>query len=861
MSTTMTRDAISPIVDWLLQALTLEEKVSLLAGANMWETTPIERLGIPALKMTDGPAGARGAKWTYGSLTTFIPCGMSLAATWDAALVEKVGTVLGDETRHKGCQVLLAPTMNLSRSPLGGRNFEGYGEDPFLIGAMSTAIIRGIQSQGVGACMKHFILNDTETRRFNVDQTIDERTLREVYMKPFVMALDASPWTGMVSYPKINGLHADISPAILPKLLREELQFDRLVMSDWGGCNSTTESLIATTDLEMPGPPVRRGERLLAAIRDGEIDEFTHVNPSVRRMLQLLERAQLLPSLTELDNPSQHSKKIHEDVEEGSNNPIFQQITREAAQGGLVLLKNDNVLPLQPSTLQKLAIIGPNARKPTAGGAGSAAVNPFYITTPQRCLTDAVQLANPEAEISYDQGIPFSLRPPLLGDVLTVPDGSQKGLQVQVFSGQTYEGPVLATSVWADSLVYMMSDGDVPQSLKGSPYCYRATGVIKPSQSGRYIISVANTGKAKLFIDNKLVIDNTHWTRSCSGFLGCSSEDRTATLDLEANVAYTLRVDNLATPPPMKAFDNTLFPNISGLRIGLALEENERAMLERAITSARDADVAVLIVGHNKDSEGEGGDRADMELPGRTNELITSVCTANPKTIVVIQAASAVSMPWADHARAIVFGWYQGQENGHALADALLGKCNFSGKTPITFPRQLDEHGSSAWFPGDAAQDHAVIGEKVLVGYRWFEEKQISPLWPFGFGLSYTSFTLSDIHISGTMSSCSASFITVHARVTNTGKVNGHEVVQVYVSPSEKIRQNGLMSYHKTLAGFTKVYVPTGQSRDVSVVVKSEELRWYDETAAQWQVDAGSYHFFVGTSVSDIDRKISFQIE
>jgi hypothetical protein len=235
----MNRDPITPVVDWLLQCLTLEEKASLLAGKNMWEMTQVDCLGIPSLKMTDGPAGARGSKWTYGSLTTFVPCGISLAATWDPALVEKVGTVLGEETRRKGCQVLLAPTMNLSRSPLGGRNFEGYGEDLYLVGAISMAMICGIQSQGVGACMKYFIANDTETRRFNVDQTIDDRTLREVYMKPFVMALDASPWTAMVSYPKINGLHADVSPAILRPLLREELQFDCLVMSDWGGCNDT----------------------------------------------------------------------------------------------------------------------------------------------------------------------------------------------------------------------------------------------------------------------------------------------------------------------------------------------------------------------------------------------------------------------------------------------------------------------------------------------------------------------------------------------------------------------------------------------------------------------------------------------
>ncbi|KXG52881.1 uncharacterized protein PGRI_081370 [Penicillium griseofulvum] len=855
----MTPDPISPVVEGLLQALTLEEKVSLLAGQNMWQTAQVDRLGIQPLQMTDGPAGARGTKWNYGSLTTLIPCAISLAATFDPSMVEKVGAVLGEETRRKGCHVLLAPTMNLSRSPLGGRNFEGYGEDPFLIGTMSTAMIRGIQSQGVGACMKHFILNDTETRRFNVDQTIDGRTLREVYVKPFAMALEASPWTAMVSYPKVNGIHADMSTFVLQQLLRQELQFDRLVMSDWGGCNSTVESLIAGTDLEMPGPPVRRGERLLSAIRDGEVDENKHLNPSVRRVLQLLERAALLPSLEELNGLSQESGHKFSSPELPSDNAAFHKTVREAAESGLVLLKNEDLLPL-PSSLGRVAILGPNARKPTAGGSGSAAVNPFYITTPEECLTEALRNASPGVRVSYEQGIPFTLRPPLFGDSLIIPDGSKQGVQVDFFAGYEFQGPVVATTFWADSLVYMMSDGDVPPSLKGKPYSYRATGVVTPKVSGQYTFSIANTGKAKLFIDDQLLIDNTDWTTITGGFLGCSSEDRESSLFLEGGRSYALRVDNAVTLPVMKSFDNTLFPRVSGLRFGFSLEEDEDAMMQRAVQSARESDVAILIVGHNKDSEGEGGDRPNMELPGRTNELVSSVCAANPNTIVVVQAACATAMPWEDQAGAIVLGWYQGQENGHALANALLGHCNFSGKTPITFPKMLDDHGSSRWFPAEAAQDHAFFGEGVLVGYRSFDEQKIEPLWPFGFGLSYTTFTLSGIYFRGLLTASSASEITIHATVKNTGCCGGHEVVQVYSSPSECIRESGLQSFPKTLAGFSKVYVPAGECRDASIVIKNEELRWYDKEVGSWRLDSGTYTFFVGTSVRDIHCELKINM-
>ncbi|GMG26386.1 unnamed protein product [Aspergillus oryzae] len=843
-------------VEELLRALTLEEKVSLLAGKNMWETANIDRLGIPSLKMTDGPAGARGSKWTYGSLTTFIPCGISLAATFDPELVQKVGSVLGEETRRKHCQVLLAPTMNLSRSPLGGRNFEGYGEDPYLIGKVSTAIIRGIQSQGVAACMKHFIANDTETRRFNVDQTIDERTLREVYMKPFVMALDADPLTAMVSYPKINGYHADLSPSILKPLLREELQFDRIVMSDWGGLNSTVESLIATTDLEMPGPAVRRGEKLLAAIAQGQIDVAKHVDPSVRRILELLDRVGLLSE----SSANGAVKNDEAESEKAPNDPNFHRIAREAAQDGLVLLKNEGVLPLQPSSFEKIAILGPNARRPTAGGAGSAAVNPFYITTPEECLTTAIRQVNPEAEIVYEQGIPFSLRPPLLGSKLTTPNGSRKGLEVTFYAGHEFQGPPVATTYWDDSLVYLFNDGDVPESLKGTPYCYQASGIVTPQVSGWYTWSVANTGKAKLFIDDEMIIDNSEWSRITGGFLGCSSEDRTVRMQLQAGKTYRLRVDNIVTLPPIESFDNTLFPNVSGLRVGLSREEDEQAMLNRAVDCARSSDIAVLVVGHNKDSEGEGGDRINMELPGQTDALVQAVCEANPNTIVVVQAASAVTMPWVNQARAIVMAWYQGQENGNALADALLGHCNFSGKTPITFPRQLEDHGSHAWFPGQAANDSCEFGEQVLVGYRHLDKHGINPLWPFGYGLSYTRFEVTDIRLDGHITTAPASTISIHARVSNVGEQDGSEVVQVYVSPSEQIQKKGLVTYQKTLAGFCKVFVPVGETRDVAIQVSKEELRWYNAEARSWQLDPGRYYCFVGTSAVDIHGELEFHL-
>ncbi|KAH7109188.1 glycoside hydrolase superfamily [Dactylonectria macrodidyma] len=323
----------------VLEALTLEEKCTLLSGKNMWETAEIERLGIRSLKTSDGPAGVRGSRWIDGTPTTHIPCGISLAATFNVALIERVGQILGAEARSKDAHVLLAPTMNLSRSPFGGRNFENFGEDPYLTGRMAIGYIRGVQSQGVGACMKHFVANDMETRRFNMDESIDERTLREIYLKPFEMALEAKPLAAMTAYPKINGQHADTSRALVHDILRKEWGYEGLVMSDWGGLNSTVESIRATTDLEMPGPPLRYGKALMVAVQRGEVSESQDVDPSVRRLLQLLEQFKCLGKsapvngTSEVDGPEPAVFCGITAGETETDTPQFRQTTKEAAYG------------------------------------------------------------------------------------------------------------------------------------------------------------------------------------------------------------------------------------------------------------------------------------------------------------------------------------------------------------------------------------------------------------------------------------------------------------------------------------------------------------------------------------------------
>ncbi|CAH0046727.1 unnamed protein product [Clonostachys solani] len=846
-------------IESILGTLTLEEKCSLLAGKNMWETLNIDRLGIKSLKMTDGPAGVRGSTWTDGAHTTYIPCGISLAATFDPVMVERIGDILGAETRSKNSHVLLAPTMNISRSPLGGRNFENFGEDPFLSGILAASYVNGVQKHGVGACIKHFVANDMETRRFNMDQQIDERTLREIYLKPFDLAVRLSkPWTAMAAYPKINGEHADCSRFLLEQVLRSEWGFDGLVVSDWGGTNDTVKSIVAGTDLEMPGPGIRYGAQLLDAVRLGKVSEKDQIDVSVRRLLELLDRAKLLDA-----------EEVIPDAEKNSDLPEFRQTTREAASGSIVLLKNDNnTLPLRPESYKSLAIIGPNAQKPTTGGTGSAAVNPYYITTPYEALSQMVIEANPSLRISFSQGILTNLQPTLPGSMLRTPDGGQVGVRVEFFKGHEFQGEVVGSSHWNNSVVFMMSDGDTPEVLRGEPHCYRLSGVLTPTTSGLFDFSLSNTGKAKLFIDGELLIDNSEWTELGGSFMNCGSANRLGELWLEAGRGYGFRVDNVVVPPPIPPHDNTLFHTLSGLRVGVQLRIEEQALFEEAIRKASDADAVVLVVGHNNDTEKEGIDRKSLFLPRRTNELVEAVCKANKNVVVVTQSASAIDMSWADRAPAIVHAWYQGQENGNALADILLGKVNPSGKLPITFPRALEDHGSHDWFPGDAENDFAEYGEGILVGYRWFDAKGIESLWPFGFGLSYTKFEISQVSVEGIISASEDAKAVIRANVSNVGNHDGAEVVQVYLGSSPAIQEKGRQSAPRSLVGFAKVFVEKGTTKSVSVELGADSVSWFDVDdregpypGGRWRVDPGTYTCYIGTSSRHISAEVAVIVE
>lgn len=866
------------VVATLLEFLTLEEKATLLGGQNMWESAAVPRLAIGSIKTTDGPAGARGAVWFGGSTSAFIPCGISLGATFSSTLIRRVGELLGQETKSKNAHVLLAPTMNISRSPFGGRNFENFGEDPYLTGVIATSIVAGIQSEGVGACVKHYVGNEQESRRFNIDEIIDERALREIYLLPFQMAMEAKPWMVMTSYNKVNGEHVDMSKKLLQDILRDEWKFDGMTISDWGGTNSVVQSIVAGTDLEMPGPPVMRGEPLRKAIKNGEISE-REMDPCVARILHTAVKASVVGPLPAdvlesirqklvassdaeaneqlLMSTFQNNKT--ETKEETSNDlPEHRQLLREVATESIVLLQNNGILPINPQKVNKLAILGPNAMKPTAGGSGSAALDPHYITTPYDSLVAGAKAENPSIEISHAKGILTHKLLPVLGGQLRTPEGDKVGLRMDFYAGYDLAGDIIGTRFWSSSNIFLMTDGDVPDSLKGKPYSFTLKGVLKVAQSGIHTFGVSSIGKAKLYINDKLVIDNSAWTQRGDTFMNCGSAEERATLHLDANVEYQLRIDQAATAPPLKPHDNTLFPVLSGTRIGMLPPIDEDQLLREAVQKAKEADTVVLVIGMNNDWEREGVDRSTLLLPCRTNELVSAVCAANPNTIVVNQSACAVSMPWKAEPAAILQAWYQGQENGNALADILLGAATPGGKLPITFPTRIADHGTATSFPGDVENDRAAYTEGIFSGYRWFDKCAHTPLWPFGFGLSYTTFTLSNIAIHGSISP--ATHATISATVTNTGARPGAEVVQVYLSSSPELHALGLDASPKSLEGFDKVFLQPGASQRVHISLTQDAVSWYDVSRAAWRVDPGRYTAWVGCSSRDIRGEVEVTV-
>jgi beta-glucosidase len=816
-------------IDALLGNLTIAEKVSLLAGASMWLSTPVERLGIPAIKVSDGPNGARGGgSFAGGSVTSAcFPVGIALAASWNIELVEQIGQALGQETKSKGAHLLLAPTVNIHRSPLNGRNFECYSEDPYLSARMAVAYITGLQSQNVGATVKHFVCNDSEFERNTISSEIDERTLREIYLPPFEAAVrEAGSWAVMSSYNRVNGVYASDNRDILIEILKREWGFDGIVMSDWFGTKSTIDAAENGLDLEMPGPPQWRGQKLLAAVEAGQVSAAA-IDEATRRMLRLITRTGAFeqPEIA---------------AEQAIDRPEHRTLLRKVAAEGMVLLKNaGDILPLNAEKLTSIAMLGPNAKTAQIMGGGSAQVNAHYAVTPYAGVVAAV---GERVELGYEIGCTNHQQLPKLDSRLVAPANAQAdhGFTISYYNNLDLSGEPVYQSVTASSEQAWL--GEIAPGVQPRGFSARMTCRFTPQENGLHIFGLSSAGLTRLYIDDNQVIDN--WTNQTRGatYFGTGSAEVSAQVELKAGQTYALRVD-------YNSHGATL---LAGMRLGY-LPPVANDSIARAAELAGRADVALVFVGLNGDWESEGHDRPDMELVGEQVALIEQVAAANPNTVVVLQTGSPIAMPWLDKVAGVLQAWYPGQECGNAIADVLFGAVNPSGKLPQTFPARLEDNPAYINYPGENGRVR--YGEGIFVGYRYYEKKRVAPLFPFGFGLSYTSFAYANLRLSAD-TIAPGDRLTVSIDVTNTGQRAGQEVVQLYVRDvAARVARP-----EKELKGFAKVALAPGETKTVTLTLDQAALAFWDDAKHAWVAEAGVFEVLVGSSSQAIQARAELRL-
>jgi beta-glucosidase len=803
-------------IERLVGEMTLDEKTSLTAGSSMWYLPPIERLGIPSLKVSDGPAGVRG-DGLIGRRSLSVPCGTAVGSTWNPDLVRRLGDVLAAEARSKGVHVVLGPTVCIVRTPLAGRTFESFSEDPLLTARIAAAYVEGVQAAGVGCCIKHFACNDQEHERMTISAEVEERALREIHLVAFEHAVqEAGVWSVMTAYNKVNGVYCGEQPELIAGVLRGEWGFDGLVMSDWFGTHSTVPAALAGLDLEMPGPSAWLGPTLADAVRDGAVDEAV-VDGQVRNVLRLMGRVGLLGGRGAAGVAV---------VEREEDDPGRRGVARQVAAEGTVLLVNDGLLPLEAGGVSSVAVIGPNAAQLAMGG-GSSEVTPYR----RRRVDEALAERLPDAVITSEVGCRLERGLPPIDLRLLTSEGQAESVGIEYFDNVERAGDPVATDVGHTARIIWI--GPPHPGLAVGDCSARLSATFTPDVAGAWRLGLESAGRSVLRLDGEIVVDNSEPTRG-SGFYGAGSEPVEVTMDLAAGHEYELVVDvwpRAATSP------------IMGARIG-ASPPDRGDEFERAVAAAAEADVAVVVVGSNGQWETEGHDRPDLSLPGRQRELVEAVLEVNRRTVVVVNAGSPVELPWAAGAGAVLFTWYPGEEGADALADMLVGLSEPSGRLPVTFPARVEDGPAGLGVEGErypGVEGKVVYGEGVLVGYRFYETTRLAPLFPFGFGLSYGDIVYDEVVVEE-----GGTGVTV--TLANRGTRRGTEVVQVYVrAPESLVRRPD-----RELAGFAKVAVDPGGRETVRVELGAAAYRYWDVETHAWRTDPGRYEVLVGASSQDI---------
>ena len=815
----------------LLDEMTPAEKVNMCHAVTKFTSGGVPRLGVPPLSMSDGPHGVReeiaadswdavGGDQDYA---TYLPTGTALAATWSRECARLFGEVLGSEARDRGKDVILGPGVNMVRSPLCGRNFEYYGEDPYQAGELAEEAIQGIQSQGTAACVKHYALNSQELRRHEVNATCSERALRELYLPAFEAAVvRGGAMTLMGAYNRFRGQKCCQNDYLLNQILKKEWGFDGVVISDWAGVTDTFEAARNGMDIEMGTAGEYHNYYLadpfLRAVENGEI-EMAVLDDKVRRILRLMFRLGMIGDETK--RPAGER-----------NTPAHQAAARAIASEAITLLKNDNaLLPLDAGKIRNLLVVGDNADCRHHFGGHSSAVKALYEVTPLEGLKRLLEGAG--VEIRSFRGYPVGSGAglPIPSSLMGIVDAGAgtRGWSCEIYDNHRRIGEPVR-SLPLESPEFDPAK-DLPEELRGKDFGVMIKGVLTPKKSEAWTFVLDGCSQACLGCEGVNFVEN------------CKSEENvcgTATLPLEAGRSYKLEIPvNLHVGMPIYPVRLTAVPG----GVGAADVKDEELF-----AAAREADAVLFFGGLNHTFDAEGSDRKDMALHDGQNELISALAGINPRLAVVLVGGSPVEMPWIDEVPAVVQMWYAGMEAGNAIADVLFGRVNPSGKLPFTFPKRLADS------PAHALNDYQPLichyAEDLLMGYRWFDTKQIEPLFPFGHGLSYTAFEYGEPVVE-----TDGDEVVLRMKLANVGSRSGRETVQLYIAPPK----SAFLRPAQELKGFAKVALEPGESREVEIRLNARSFAIYHPDKREWFVEPGRYLLRLGASSRDIRREIAVE--
>ncbi|WP_433522764.1 beta-glucosidase family protein [Nocardia pseudovaccinii] len=792
------------VVEKALAALDLDARCRLLAGQDMWSLPAIPEIGLASLVMSDGPIGVRGVHWSPEDPSIALPSPTALAATWDPALARRAGQLLAQEARRKGVHMLLAPTLNLHRSPLGGRHFECYSEDPLLTGAIGAAYVTGVQEGGVAATPKHFVANDSETDRFTVDVRVSQRALHELYLAPFETVVEqAEPWALMAAYNSVNGVTMTEHSALQNEILRARWGFDGAIVSDWTAARNTVSAAVGGLDIAMPGPQSVFGHALAEAVRAGQVPAET-VEQMARHVLRLAARVGALAGAPP-------------EVATAPATFNGDALAREIAQRSIVLLRNESgVLPL--GKVRRIALIGQTADQPRALGGGSAQVFPPHTVSPLEGLRAVLDA---DTELVYAVGADPRVKIPAAKEGFD--------LRVQLYGAADRllgEHPLPEAAIeWI---------GEFPDGIGvGELHRVVVTGTFTSRATGTHTLAIAGIGPFRLTVGDVTCFDDAIVPEGDPVAAFLQPPETLFEVELAAGQQVSISITHTVTTLPEMpiAFEKFSLghqePNI-----------DPEALIEEAVAAAAAAEVAVVVVATTPEVESESFDRTSLSLPGRQDELVARVAAANPRTVVVVNTGSPVHMPWATDVAAILLTWFPGQEGGAALADVLMGRAEPSGRLPTTWPVHQDDAPVLNVTPTDGALAYE---EDIYLGYRAWQRLPTAPAYWFGHGIGYTTWE----YESAAFAPDPASGLgTLTVTVRNTGDRPGRETIQTYIAHSSQPERR--------LAAFAVVEAEPGETAEVAIPIPRRAAESWDEATKTWALPATAYDLLTGRSVADI---------